>query len=173
MGPRGAAAPTRRLLSHGLFPWAAASSRACHLCGVPHRLLCGYLLRCGLHHVLQGSLCSGTWSCSSSCSTGLGVCRAVSHPFLTPVNPGVSPEVPPFWPRGSVLSCVGLLGDGCVQHRAVQASPQRLLLQTPTYKLEVVRNGGIGSLDLNPGASSQSLLYVVLSCPSLLDGWSA
>ena len=33
----------------------------------------------GLHHRLQGNLCSGAWSISPSSFPDLGVCRAVSH----------------------------------------------------------------------------------------------
>ncbi|NXH49107.1 CSMD3 protein, partial [Dicaeum eximium] len=40
------------------------------------------LLPCGLHHGLQGNVCSDTWSTSSPSFSDLHVCRAVSYIFL-------------------------------------------------------------------------------------------
>ncbi|KAK4826200.1 hypothetical protein QYF61_006144 [Mycteria americana] len=71
----------------------------------------------GLHHGLQGNLCSGAWSTSSpSFFTGLGVCRVVSltyshsslqlqlHRFFPPLLQYVIPEALPPSLMGSALA---------------------------------------------------------------------
>jgi len=84
----------------------------------------------GLHHRLQGNLCSGTWSTSSLFFTDLGVCRVValtySHSslqlqlrrFFSPLLQYVDTEALPLSLMGSTLASGGsvleLAGIGSV-----------------------------------------------------------
>jgi len=105
--------PSRSLLQHG-FPMGLQPPSGIHLLrrGVIHWLQVGIcstldlhglqvdsLPHHGLHYMLQGNLCSGTWSTSSpSYFADLGVCRDFPHifSFLSPSDIAIMPFFLPF-----------------------------------------------------------------------------
>ena len=122
----GAAGPGRSLLQHGLptgsqpplgipLLWCGVPSTGCRWRSAPLWTSMGCrdsLPHDGLHHGLQGNLCSGTWSTSSpSFYTDLGVCRVVS---LTLSHSSLYAAVSPQYFFSSVLI---LLSQGCYHRR--------------------------------------------------------
>jgi len=149
----GSAGPGRSPLLHGLskgcsFPQGTftcsgvESSTGCRvdICSglVLHGLQGDNLLHHGLHHGLQGNLCSGGWSTSSpSILTGLSVCRVVSltysHSSLTggvwhflPFLKCITELPPALVSSGSILQPAGagsFQHGGSFWHLLTEATP--------------------------------------------------
>ncbi|KAM9591174.1 uncharacterized protein ACIBXB_006073 [Morphnus guianensis] len=167
-------------------PWAAGSFRA-HLpalaWGPPqaagwdicstvdlHGLQGDNLRHHGLHHGVQGNLCSGTYSTSSPSFTDLGVCRVVSltysHSSLPaavaqhffPLLKNVITEALPLLLIGSALASGGsvleLADIGFVRHRGsfqqllIEATPVTPPLPKPCHTNPIQLKTSVGVLNL-------------------------